>query len=123
MKKIMIVIVSILGAGCFFYLYYSGSWKVLAEKAGITKSVKIAETVPSGRRQGDGTSAEQKAEGASQAVEEAPTVDIPMDKQQMIGVKTTKAAVKFLQKTIRTVGRIEYDERKLATANTKVDVW
>jgi len=55
--------------------------------------------------------------------EETPTVEIPLDKQQLIGVKTVAASVKPLQKIIRTVGRIEYDERNLATVNTKIEGW
>ena len=34
-----------------------------------------------------------------------------------------QAAIKPLNRVIRTVGRIEYDERKLATANTKIEGW
>ena len=55
--------------------------------------------------------------------EEAPTVEIPLEKQQLIGVKTIAASVQPLQKIIRTVGKIEYDERKLTTVNTKVEGW
>jgi Cu(I)/Ag(I) efflux system membrane fusion protein len=55
--------------------------------------------------------------------EEAPNVEIPPEKQQLIGVKTVAAEVRPLQKIIRTVGRIEYDERKLATVNTKFEGW
>jgi Cu(I)/Ag(I) efflux system membrane fusion protein len=55
--------------------------------------------------------------------EEPPTVEIEQDKQHLIGVKTVEAAVKPMQKTIRTVGRIEYDERRLATVNTKFEGW
>lgn len=58
-----------------------------------------------------------------QAAEEAPTVEIPADKQQLIGVKIAVAQVKPLRKIIRTVGRIEYDEKKLATVNTKIEGW
>jgi Cu(I)/Ag(I) efflux system membrane fusion protein len=50
-------------------------------------------------------------------------VEIPADKQQLIGVKKVEVALKPLLKTIRTVGRIEYDERKLATVNTRVEGW
>ena len=53
--------------------------------------------------------------------EEPPTVEIPVDRQQMIGVKTVEVTVRPLQKSIRTVGRIEYDERKLATVNAKFE--
>jgi len=55
--------------------------------------------------------------------EEVPTIEIPIDKQKLIGVKTTVASIKPIYKTIRTVGRIEYDERKLTTVNTKVEGW
>jgi len=55
--------------------------------------------------------------------EEAPTVEIPTDRQQLIGVRTVKAAIKPMHRVIRTVGRIEYDERKLGTANTKIEGW
>ncbi|RJQ56669.1 MAG: efflux RND transporter periplasmic adaptor subunit [Nitrospiraceae bacterium] len=57
------------------------------------------------------------------AEEETPTVEIEQDKQQLIGVKTVEAAVRPMQKIIRTVGRIEYDERRLATVNTKFEGW
>ncbi|HET6514817.1 MAG TPA: efflux RND transporter periplasmic adaptor subunit [Thermodesulfovibrionales bacterium] len=59
----------------------------------------------------------------SQAQEEAPTVEIPPEKQQLIGMKSAVVSVRPLQKVIRTVGRIEYDERRLATVNTKVEGW
>jgi len=55
--------------------------------------------------------------------DEENMVEIELEKQQLIGVKTVAAAVKPLQKTIRTVGRIEYDERNLATVNTKYEGW
>ncbi|OIO30067.1 MAG: hypothetical protein AUJ60_03500 [Nitrospirae bacterium CG1_02_44_142] len=48
---------------------------------------------------------------------------MPLEKQQLLGVKTVAASVKPLQKIIRTVGRIEYDERRLATVNTKIEGW
>jgi len=55
--------------------------------------------------------------------EEAPAVEIPPERQQLIGVKTVEVAVRPLQKIVRTVGRIEYDERRLATVNTKFEGW
>jgi len=58
-----------------------------------------------------------------EATEEAPQVEISSVQQQLIGVKTVKASLKPLQKVIRTVGRIEADERKLATINTKIEGW
>ena len=68
--------------------------------------------------------AEQKAVSApAEAPVEAPTVEIPLDKQKMMGVKTVKVAPRRIGKVIRTVGRVEYDERKLATVNMKYEAW
>jgi Cu(I)/Ag(I) efflux system membrane fusion protein len=50
-------------------------------------------------------------------------VEISPEQQQLIGVKTVKVFLKSIQKVIRTVGRIEADERKQATINTKVEGW
>ena len=59
----------------------------------------------------------------AKADDEAPTVEIPQEKQQLIGVKTVDVAPRELRKVIRTVGRVEYDERKIATVNTKFEAW
>jgi Cu(I)/Ag(I) efflux system membrane fusion protein len=57
------------------------------------------------------------------AAEEVPAVEIPLEKQQLIGVKTTAVSIKPIRQTTRTVGRIEYDEKKLATINVKFESW
>jgi Cu(I)/Ag(I) efflux system membrane fusion protein len=68
--------------------------------------------------------AEKEAEAPQAAGgQEAPTVEVPPEKQQLIGVKTSEVSIRPLQKVIRTVGRIEYDERRLATVNTKFEGW
>jgi len=58
-----------------------------------------------------------------EVTEEAPQVEISSQQQQLIGVKTVKVYLKPIQKVIRTIGRIEADERKLATINTKIEGW
>jgi Cu(I)/Ag(I) efflux system membrane fusion protein len=65
-----------------------------------------------------------KPEAPAESTEEGPPqVEISTEQQRLIGVKTVKVMQKSLQKTIRTVGRVEADERKLATVNTKVEGW
>jgi len=54
---------------------------------------------------------------------EAPAVEIPQEKQQLIGVKKAAVEVRPLQRTIRTAGKIEVDERRLKTVNAKVEGW
>jgi membrane fusion protein, copper/silver efflux system len=55
--------------------------------------------------------------------EEAPTVEIPVEKQQLIGVRTVVVSMRPMQTVIRTVGRVDYDEQGLATINTKFEGW
>jgi membrane fusion protein, copper/silver efflux system len=64
----------------------------------------------------------EKPAAGAQAVE-TPTVEITPERQQMIGVKTAAVALRPLRRTIRTVGRIEYDERLFRTVTTKVEGW
>ncbi|MGQ9654623.1 MAG: efflux RND transporter periplasmic adaptor subunit [Thermodesulfobacteriota bacterium] len=52
-----------------------------------------------------------------------PTIEIPQEKRQLIGVRTSEVTRQSLVRTIRTVGRIDYDERRLATVNTKFEGW
>ena len=53
----------------------------------------------------------------------APTIEIPEAGQRFIGVKTTAVEEKNLTRDIRTVGRVEYDERRIATVNTRIEGW
>ncbi len=51
------------------------------------------------------------------------TIEIPPEQQERIKIKTATAAITPLHRTIRTVGRIEYDERKIFTVNTRFEGW
>lgn len=110
-------------AGLLSWLYYSGYGKKMTEKVGITSTAKAP--APGHQHGGAPIPTERTRGTVSEEAEQAetPLVEIPMDKQGMIGVKTVQAAVKPLEKVLRTVGRIEYDERKLATVNTKIEGW
>jgi len=77
---------------------------------------------PAAQQQGPDVPRDAQNEQAV-AEEEPPTVEIPLDKQQMIGVKTVEVKEHQLRKVIRTVGRIEYDERRLSTVNMKYEGW
>mgnify|MGYP001091471319 CR=1 FL=1 len=55
--------------------------------------------------------------------QEMPVVEIAPEKRQLIGVRTEEVKEATFSKTIRTVGRIEYDERRLATITTKFEGW
>lgn len=55
--------------------------------------------------------------------EAAHTIEIPPEQQGRIGIKTATATTMPLHRTIRTVGRVEYDERKVFTVNTRFEGW
>jgi Cu(I)/Ag(I) efflux system membrane fusion protein len=58
-----------------------------------------------------------------EVTEDTPQVEISSEQQRLIGVKTVKVSLKPIRKVIRTVGRIEADEQKQATINTKIEGW
>ncbi|MDO9229927.1 MAG: efflux RND transporter periplasmic adaptor subunit [Syntrophales bacterium] len=139
MKKRTIIIgvicLLVVVAGASLYLYRT-ELKDAATRLGILKGGTEGKQA-AGSQQGGGASTAghqqhgappappetKKASGEAKQPEETPTVEIPTDKQQLIGVRTVKAAIKPMHRVIRTVGRIEYDERKLGTANTKIEGW
>lgn len=50
-------------------------------------------------------------------------VQISPERQQLIGVKIGKVEMRPLEKIIRTVGRVDYDERKVVTVSPKIGGW
>jgi Cu(I)/Ag(I) efflux system membrane fusion protein len=55
--------------------------------------------------------------------EEPGTIRVDPNTIQSIGVRTAPVTVGELRKTIRTVGRIAYDESRITTVNSKVSGW
>ena len=53
----------------------------------------------------------------------APTITLSDEKRQLIGVRTAAAGFSTLDKQIRTVGKVEVDETRLAFVNTKIAGW
>lgn len=130
---VICLLVVVTGAALFLY---STELKNTATKLGILKGGTEDKQIAGSQQGGGASTAGHQQHGAIPAPsetketskeakqpEETPTVEIPMDRQQLIGVRTVKAAVKPMHRVIRTVGRIEYDERKLGTANTKIEGW
>jgi Cu(I)/Ag(I) efflux system membrane fusion protein len=139
MKKRLIIIgvicLLVVVAGAFLYLYRT-ELKDAATKIGILKGAAEGKPAAGSQQGGGASTAGHQQHGAPPAPpetkevsketkqpEEIPLVEIPTDKQQLIGVRTVKASIKPMLRVIRTVGRVEYDEKKLATANTKVEGW
>jgi Cu(I)/Ag(I) efflux system membrane fusion protein len=57
-------------------------------------------------------------------MEMAPgAVMVSAERQQLIGLKTGVAEHRSIERTIRTVGVVEFDERRLADVNVKIEGW
>lgn len=50
-------------------------------------------------------------------------VQLSPERQQMIGIKFGTVEMKHLEKVIRTTGRVDYDEKRLATISPKIGGW
>lgn len=119
-----VIVLHVLVAGATLY-FYRAELKSRAAQLGILKTAPAVNPA-AGHQQHGGIPAPSEAKespGDAKQALEVPLVEIPLDKQQLIGVRSVRAAIKPMHRVIRTVGRIEYDERKLGTANTKIEGW
>jgi Cu(I)/Ag(I) efflux system membrane fusion protein len=57
------------------------------------------------------------------SAKEEREVEISREKQQLIGIKKVEVALRQMGKIVRTVGRIEPDEGRLFTVNSKTETW
>ncbi len=103
-------------AGLVVILIAVGAYLFYSHGAGPSPSLPVS-----------GGKAEANSAGASQPAtaqpEPTPSVEVSADKKQMMGIRTFTAAILPMKKTLRTVGRVEFDERKLTTVNIKVEGW
>jgi Cu(I)/Ag(I) efflux system membrane fusion protein len=67
--------------------------------------------------------ADQPVNTPAKEQEAATTVVLSPDKVQLIGVRTALAEFRSVDRQVRTIGRIEPDETKLAFVNTKIGGW
>jgi Cu(I)/Ag(I) efflux system membrane fusion protein len=123
-NHLFIILGFIIFAGLIVYASKAGFGQKKVETSAPAVSEK-ARTSPEhqGHVQPKEETKPQQEPKQEQPQAEAPTIEISPEKQQLIGVKTAVVSVRLIEKVIRTVGRIEYDERKLATINTKYEGW
>jgi Cu(I)/Ag(I) efflux system membrane fusion protein len=117
-KNLIIIAGSILIAGLLAIFYTSGAFN----KTLNSQSTDSSKTEVLSDNQAHSNDAMQAHE-EDISEDEPPTVEISPEKQQLIGVKTVEALIKPIHKIIRTTGRVEYDETRLSTINTKFEGW
>ncbi|HEY3277924.1 MAG TPA: efflux RND transporter periplasmic adaptor subunit [Syntrophorhabdaceae bacterium] len=125
-RKNLILIGAVIFAAGIALLYTKPWQRPKAPGEGIPAGTTVTQSSP-GMANMPGMAAEKPGTGQptsqEKPVEEPATIEIPPEKQQLIGVRVARASVQPLRKSIRTVGKVEYDERRLTTVNTKVEGW
>jgi Cu(I)/Ag(I) efflux system membrane fusion protein len=110
-----------------WFVYACGKGK---ETAAHKEGVKHEEKKPEAAKKAGNMEMEMKGltmesiqkEGKVQEV--APgTVQISPERQQLIGVKFGAVERRPLEKVIRTVGRVDYDEKRIVTVSPKIGGW
>lgn len=96
---ILIIVVAALGA-----IYYLINSEPAAEKVG-----KSPDQTMSGMKMGQSS--------------EVKDIVISPERLQTLGVRVDTVQYRRLEKVIRTIGRVDYDERLLTTISTKVSGW
>jgi Cu(I)/Ag(I) efflux system membrane fusion protein len=120
MKKIYLLCFTVILLALLFVLFFSfhkDRYNQMAGKTGLSPIPQSAGGTAPGPASGSSASGEET--GGDHSV----TIEVPVDRQQMMGIKTAAAEVRPIKKKLRTVGRIEFDERKLTTVNIKVEGW
>jgi hypothetical protein len=64
-----------------------------------------------------------KKEGVKMKEIPQDAVYVSTERQQITGVRYGRAEVRTLERNIRTVGRMEFDEKKISTINPKIGGW
>ncbi|GJL53025.1 MAG: PTS cellobiose transporter subunit IIB [Nitrospirales bacterium] len=107
----LLILITAVGIGAYWWLTAKLSVPMpLYQTEGIEK--KAVTTLPP-----------SQPSKTSDSSEENKVVMVSPQKQQLIGVKTEPATIRDLTHTIRTVGQVEVDERRLTHMHTKLDGW
>src|SRR3990172_5038752 len=115
-------------AGVFF-VWYAGGIRLKERSGGGTppprEPIAQAPAKPeSAGHEGMAMPAAQSEQKAAGEMEMAPgAVMVSPERQQLIGLKTGVVGHRSIERTIRTVGVVEFDERRLADVNIKIEGW
>ncbi len=123
MKKLILLVLLLVLP---LFVFGCGKGKESTHKEGMQHEAKAATTQKPG-----GTEMEEMKGMSMESIQKqgkmeemAPgTVQISPDRQQLIGVKIGTVEKKPLERVIRTVGRVDYDEQKITTVSLKVGGW
>jgi membrane fusion protein, copper/silver efflux system len=117
MKRMYPVIFAVVLLGVAAYLFFP-------VRQDINRKISITTVPPPASQTPDKIAVETSSGPSVPGTEQGEiTVEVPPEKQQTMGLKTAAAILRPMKKTLRTVGRVEFDERRLTTVNSKVEGW
>ncbi|MBZ0170183.1 PTS cellobiose transporter subunit IIB [Candidatus Methylomirabilis lanthanidiphila] len=112
-----------------FLVWYAGGMSPKDRSGGDMPPPRapLAQSQQKGEHTGhDGMSmpASQETQTAAGEMQMTPgSVMVSPERQQLIGLKTGVVEYRSIERTIRTVGVVEFDERRLAEVNIKIEGW
>jgi Cu(I)/Ag(I) efflux system membrane fusion protein len=121
--------VLVAAAGAIFVVWYSGGTRFQERLSGRTPPPR--EPLAQSQQKGEHTGHEGMPMPASQEPQKAAgemamapgAVMVSPERQQLIGLKTGVVEYRSIERAIRTVGVVEFDERRLADVNIKIEGW
>jgi Cu(I)/Ag(I) efflux system membrane fusion protein len=121
--------VFIAAAGAIFIVWYGGGMRLQERLSGRTLPPREPLTQAVGKEDHAGheaasTPAAQGGQPVASEMKMAPgAVMVSPERQQLIGLKTGVVEYRSIERMIRTVGVVEFDERRLADINIKIEGW
>jgi membrane fusion protein, copper/silver efflux system len=129
MRWIIAWSVFIAAAAAIFIVWYAGGVRLLDRLSDRTPPPRepLSQTADTGQHAGHDAASTPVAQGGQPVAPDmkmaSGAVMVSPERQQLIGLKTGAAGYRSIERTIRTVGIIEVDERRLADVNIKVEGW
>lgn len=129
MRWIIAWSVFIAAAAAIFIVWYAGGVRLPDRLRNRTPPPRepLSQTADTGGHAGHDAASTPVAQGGQPVAPDmkmAPgAVMVTPERQQLIGLKTGAVEYRSLERTIRTVGVVELDERRLADVNIKIEGW
>ena len=120
-KWVIAWIVLVAASAGVFFVWYAGGMRLRERGGGIPPP---RQPMAQAQDKGEHVGREALPSPAASEMQMAPgAVMVSPERQQLIGLKTGLVEYRSIERTIRTVGVVEFDERRLADVNIKIEGW
>ena len=120
-KWVIAGVVLVAASAGVFFVWYAGGMRLRERGGGLPPPRQPMAQAPD---KGEHVGREALPSPAASEMQMAPgAVMVSPERQQLIGLKTGMVEYRSIERTIRTVGVVEFDERRLADVNIKIEGW